>query len=206
MFDCIVNNSNIAHSWIELLSAALTPTIAIVGGHIAYQQWKTSEKSRKQALFNLRYEHIFKPILEICEGIYDAVEKETIKDNKTQKKYNNMHSKNLKSIKKYRFLLKDDDFVNLLSYYDAFRLCVSNNFKINDINEDYKNYLTIKLSKIYNLMNVYLNIENELYCNIWEHIGTIFVKFYKFIALNILVNKITKVFKRKKKKVYDATK
>lgn len=206
MFNFIVNNSNITHSWIELLSAALTPTIAIVGGHIAYQQWKTSEKSRKQELFNLRYEYIFKPILEICEGIYDAVQNNVIKDKKSQDKYNQMHRTKLKSIKKYRFLLEDDDFITLLSSYGGFRLCVSNHFKINEINNDYKNYLSIKMDKIHTLMNKYLNIENEPYYNLWMLIAIAFGKLYKFIALDTLVKNIKRLFLRKKKKVQYATK
>ena len=42
----IAQNSN---TLIDILSAALTPIIAILGSYIAYQQWKTNEKSRKQS-------------------------------------------------------------------------------------------------------------------------------------------------------------
>lgn len=41
---------------INIVSAALAPTIAIVGLAFTYFQWKTSEQSRQNALFDRRYE------------------------------------------------------------------------------------------------------------------------------------------------------
>lgn len=41
--------------WIDILSALLVPTIAIAGIIIAILQWRTSELSRKQELFDRRY-------------------------------------------------------------------------------------------------------------------------------------------------------
>ena len=110
MFNFIVNNFNIAHTWIEILSATLTPTIAIVGGHIAYQQWKTSEKSRKQELFNMRYDNIFKPLLYVCNRTIDSIESNKITN---LEELNNLHITKLSNIEKYSFLLKEDDFAKL---------------------------------------------------------------------------------------------
>jgi hypothetical protein len=42
--------------WIQILSAMLTPTIAIAGGVIAWLQWRTAERRRKQDLFEKRWE------------------------------------------------------------------------------------------------------------------------------------------------------
>lgn len=41
--------------WPEILSALLTPTIAIIAVYIAWQQWRTAEGKRKQDLFDKRY-------------------------------------------------------------------------------------------------------------------------------------------------------
>lgn len=41
---------------VEILSALLTPTIAIAGGIIAWLQWQTNERKRTQELFDRRYE------------------------------------------------------------------------------------------------------------------------------------------------------
>jgi hypothetical protein len=42
--------------WIDVLSALLTPTIAILGSFIAYEQWRTNRGRLKHELFNRRYE------------------------------------------------------------------------------------------------------------------------------------------------------
>jgi hypothetical protein len=42
--------------WIDVLSALLTPTIAILGIYIAYQQWRTNKNRLKLELFDKRYE------------------------------------------------------------------------------------------------------------------------------------------------------
>jgi hypothetical protein len=41
--------------WVTILSALLTPTIAIAGTVIATLQWRTAEKKRKQDLFDRRF-------------------------------------------------------------------------------------------------------------------------------------------------------
>jgi hypothetical protein len=43
------------YDWVTILSALLTPTIAIAGGVIALLQWRTAEKKRKQELFDKRF-------------------------------------------------------------------------------------------------------------------------------------------------------
>lgn len=45
----------IEKDWIDILTALLTPTIAIAIVIIAYLQWRTSEEQRKQQLFDKRY-------------------------------------------------------------------------------------------------------------------------------------------------------
>ena len=41
--------------WIKILSALLTPAIALFAVLIAYLQWQTEERKRKQDLFDKRY-------------------------------------------------------------------------------------------------------------------------------------------------------
>jgi hypothetical protein len=47
--------------WTTYLSALLTPTIALLGGFIAYRQWKTAQNKLKMELFERRL------------AVYDAV-------------------------------------------------------------------------------------------------------------------------------------
>ena len=49
--DCVPTIS----SWLQYLSAALTPTIAILAALIGYQQWRTNQKRLKHELFDRRY-------------------------------------------------------------------------------------------------------------------------------------------------------
>lgn len=42
--------------WIKILSALLTPTIALIAVYVAWQQWRTAERKRRQDLFDRRYE------------------------------------------------------------------------------------------------------------------------------------------------------
>jgi len=57
--------------WIEILSALLTPTIAILGIYIAYQQWRTNRNRLKLELFNKRYE-IFTNIKKFIANILSS--------------------------------------------------------------------------------------------------------------------------------------
>ena len=61
--------------------------------------------------------------------------------------------------------------------------------------------MNLKLSRIYDMRREYLSIEDEPYYNLWNLIVMSFVKLYKFIALDILVKNIKRLFKKKKKKV-----
>lgn len=43
-------------TWIDILAALLTPTLAIFGALIAYLQWRTNELKRKNDYFDRRYD------------------------------------------------------------------------------------------------------------------------------------------------------
>jgi hypothetical protein len=56
-------------SWVTILSALLTPTIAIAGAAIAGLQWRTAEKKRKQELFDKRF-----AVFESAKGLLQEIE------------------------------------------------------------------------------------------------------------------------------------
>src|SRR4030042_2233781 len=56
---------------IDILSALLTPTIAILGIYIAYQQWRTNKNRLKLELFEKRYE-IFSSIKKFIANILSS--------------------------------------------------------------------------------------------------------------------------------------
>ena len=56
---------------IDILSAMLTPTIAILGIYIAYQQWRTNKNRLKLELFEKRYE-IFMSIKKFIANVLSS--------------------------------------------------------------------------------------------------------------------------------------
>lgn len=196
MVNFTFNITNSSQSWINILSALLTPTITIVGGYIAYQQWKTNEKARKLNLFEKRYDKIFEPILEVCNKTINS-----IKDNKicNIEELNELHNTKLSNIEKYSFLLKENDFVWLLVHYDAIREYVRDCKMHPVISDKDKKFMNLKLTRIYDLRRKYLSIEDEKYHNIWSLIIVLLEKLYRFTALDILAENLKNTFKRKKK-------
>lgn len=195
---------NFIRSLVNVFSAILTPTIAIAVGYIAYQQWLTNEKTRKQNLYDARYDYVFKPILEICNRTIDSIKEDKICN---IDELNTLHNTKLSNIEKYEFLLKEDDFIELMLDYGAIYEYVKD-YKIHPtISKQEKEYMNLQLSRIYDMRRKYLSVEDEKYNNLWQVVTIMIKKLYKFIALDILVNKIIKIFKRKKKKkAYGITK
>ena len=194
----IAQNSNIL---IDILSAALTPIIAILGSYIAYQQWKTNEKSRKQSLYEYRYEKIFKPVLDICNKTVDS-----IKDGKIEniEELNELHNTKLQTLEKYAFLLKENDYIKLLSNYTSIRDFVRDSDIKSEITPEDKSFMLVKLNRIYDIRRKYLSIEDEKYHTLWEIIAIASKKLYQFVALDKLVENVRGYFiSRKKKKVKD---
>lgn len=64
MNDCIT----CSRDWIDILTALLTPTIAILGIYIAYQQWYTNRNKLKIDLFDKRFQ-IFESIKKFIANI-----------------------------------------------------------------------------------------------------------------------------------------
>jgi hypothetical protein len=48
-------NASQVPAWVQLLAALLTPTIALLGAYIAWQQWRTNRNKLKLELFDRRY-------------------------------------------------------------------------------------------------------------------------------------------------------
>ena len=65
--------------WVDVLQAALTPTIAIVAVYIAYQQWRTNQANLRERLFERRME-----IFQTAEEAISAVLREGMQDEDSQ--------------------------------------------------------------------------------------------------------------------------
>jgi hypothetical protein len=135
-----------SRDWIDILAALLTPTIAILGAYIAWQQWRTNRNKLKLDLFDKRFqvfENIKKFIASILTSgrVEDGTEFQFLRDTKS-----------------VRFLFQDDaTILNLIDeiYKKAIKLhtlertergssgqTLENNLnKQNEIKEWYQNQL-----------------------------------------------------------------
>ncbi len=151
---------------IELSSALLTPTIAIIGTFIAIRQWKTNEAKRRHELFNDRYTHVYVEALNfyatIKNIVYQGAEEDDIQD--LLEEYES-------KLYKYRFFIKESDFVNLQNILNLFLdelgsyLSIKNKKELNKEETEIKrkfelNYYEIE-KQIYSIMEKYLRIEKE---------------------------------------------
>lgn len=105
-------------SWIDILSALLTPMIAILTGLIAYLQWKTNERKRKQDLFDMRYDNLYFPIFKCSENITKIKEEELSLEEKG-KKIQDEIQKFWQQYCKYKFLISNEDSEKLSQHYNS---------------------------------------------------------------------------------------
>lgn len=167
-------------NWVDILSALLTPTIAIFAGVIAYQQWQTQEKQRKQDLFEKRYDNLYKKTIDIH---YEMMNMDLSKiDDKS--KFVKLTLEHLENIEKYEFLLKENDVNELQKVTKQWRDHIKEYSKENS-EIDIKTYETSNfecVNKIRNILSPYLRIENEhMPSNLWELLGVLMKNIFFFI-------------------------
>ena len=158
-------------SWIDILSAGLTPIIAIVTTFIAWQQWITNERKRKQDLFDKRYDNLFLPILKNAEN-YDYY-----KNNETTNiDYQVIKEKNEKlhyQLHKYKFLIKQKDFKKIMELHGKLCKCLQEEtkYQTGNVKDDKTTAKTIyeDLASIYDkiesIITKYLLIEEDFFMN-----------------------------------------
>ena len=144
--------------WIDIFSAFLTPFVALITVYIAYQQWQTNERKRKQDLFDIRYDNLFKPILENADNYdyYKNNEPTTIDKTKIELSNNKLKQQ----LHKYKFLIKKQDFCSLMNLHK--QLCDTLLNEMKYLNGDSQtNKSEVKM--IYdNLKSIYEGIEDIL--------------------------------------------
>lgn len=146
---------------INILSALLTPTIAILGLYIAYQQWKSNESKRRQELFDLRYENLFVKINELIN----------LNNSLKEKTSNNIYEFDdeiatyRKHLEKYKFLIKEKDFFqidHILSIMHTFEYDKNTDeATMHDLKFKLWEIRGIKFKRIYSILNSYLRIEKD---------------------------------------------
>ncbi len=146
---------------IKYLNALIPISITILGTYIAYQQWITNERKRKQELFELRRKYIYSKSLELLHSA-PSIAKSIINDNLTEE---SIFVKYAKYYAEYNFLLKTKDSQNLEKFYMDTTIAISNiasggmdNYdkNVKDYEEKTKDLLKANLNKI---VEKYLRIE-----------------------------------------------
>ena len=80
--------------------------LAIFGGYIAWQQWQTNERKRKQDLFEKRYDNLYLPILKCSESIMHIKDSKVSKEKRKQQIENEI-AEFWKQYNKYKFLISE---------------------------------------------------------------------------------------------------
>ncbi len=167
--------------WVDIFSALLTPIVAIFAGIIAYQQWQTQEKQRKQDLFEKRYDNLYKKTIDIHYKMMNL----NLKDRKDKSEFLKLTIEHVENIEKYGFLLNETDANKLLKITQNWRAHIKKFSDSNSLNlKPYKNNQESCLNDIKLLLNSYLRIENDPQ-NFWELLLVVVQKvFFFFVPKN----------------------
>lgn len=165
--------------WIDISSALLTPVVAILGCFIAYRQWKTSEKQRKQDLFDKRYENLFNPILNCIKEI-NSINGSKISNKTKLKKIETVTQKFGEQYFKYRFLISQQDDEKLNKEYQSI-VDMIKNAEHEDIEDVVLFLLVFKhFNEIEKTLSKYLRIEpNSYFYNMKQHFRKLNPKTWK---------------------------
>lgn len=153
---------------IKAIGAFLPFLIAVFMAYIAYQQWQTNERKRRQELFELRYEKLFLLILNDSNR-YDMEEKDKFENLNTEEIEQQRKNFN-KQLHKYKFLIKQSDFDKLMNLHD--KLCstlINEHLIYNDLKDSDRPKKLISIYKILGktyeemdeIMGSYLRVEKE---------------------------------------------
>ena len=178
--------------WIDVLSALLTPIVAIIAVYIAYRQWKTAEAKRRQDLFEMRYDNLYKEII----GIHNKMMQLDYTSQHLRADLIELRLEFLNHYDKYKFLLskKDEKII-----WDAAELWATtiNTYDKNmnsgldpDINE-YKQEQEKCLNTIKDTLELYLRIEQDNK-NLWELISSAIERLLLFLIPKTIIKRLYK--------------
>lgn len=153
-------------SLIDIFSALLTPMIAILTGMIAYLQWKTNERKRKQDLFEMRYDNLYLPIYTCTKHIQEIKETKLSLEEKGAKIQDETQKFWFKFCK-YKFLITNEDSERLSQHYNyILEIFQKYNYQNQNSEANAEEILSI-IALIYHLMKMeeiltrYLKIESD---------------------------------------------
>jgi len=155
--------------------------LAVIMAYIAYQQWQTNERKRRQDLFEMRYEHLYKNTSDAIGKISKIFE---LNRDKIEEFQNNYKADSEK-LNKYSFLIKRKDFKKLENYLKEAVINTVSEYKMKlEDNEDVQNKNDDLQNKINLLLEPYLRIESEV--DLFGLVKNFAIDFYEFFLKRIL--------------------
>lgn len=154
--------------WIDILSALLTPVIAILTVTIAFFQWQTNEKKRKQDLFDMRYDKLYFPIF-ICTERIRKIKEEDLSLDEKGKQIQNEISDFWRQFCKYKFLITNEDREKLQKHYNyILEIIQKYDYKNKDITNNAEEFLSVfalmcHLMSMETILAKYLSIEPDTF-------------------------------------------
>jgi|GEM_PF-2914530 hypothetical protein len=174
---------------INYSNSLVAPSLAIFGAFIAYQQWNTNERKRKQDLFELRQKHLYSKLLQLIKTVPSIAEDILNKENYNKFDILTNYSK---SRLEYGFLLSKKDSENITKLHAQIFIIVSKFVTEGpeQLKENIDKYHSEIMQKfeddLYDIFEKYMRIENST-C-IQELFPSIFIfkdKIYKILSRKI---------------------
>lgn len=150
--------------------------------YIAFQQWITAEKQRKQELFELRYEKLYKMPFELLNKIPEKMDDEESKDEIIQL---------MDEYRKYKSYIPIEKYQRLKRKYNKSEHFVMEFLEQKITKEDYLKEINNIRIEYYKELEPLLLIE-PCSLNIWEIIYKLLIGFFNFLGINLLVYYIKK--------------
>jgi hypothetical protein len=160
---------------------------------IGLLQWRTSERQRKQDLFEKRYDNLFKNFVDLDFLVFFKAKLDGNIDDKEFNLKIKKISENLieyrKRLKKYGFLIKKSDYNSLIDLISQGQKKIENFSNLcSDVKFDEASLETYKLilisEKIESILESYLRIETEP--TLLDLLGDFIIKFFKFLNPKII--------------------
>lgn len=183
---------------ISILSAMLTPTIAVLGAYIAWCQWTTNEQKRKQDLYQMRMEHLLIPLQNWVKTVYDL--RFCRIDYKQAPVLLNTALDNFQgNFIKYRFLLSEDDAEEIQLYFNKLtKFCSKFLYDVKTLEPDEFDRNILYLGGfIQEILSKYINFETRKISNLYSFLSFILGQIFLFFLPKRLQRKIKRAVMEK---------
>lgn len=168
-----------------MINQILTILISFFAVYIPYQQWQTNERKRRQDLFKMRYDNLYKHIFDMLND-FDYYMVSIKSGSFDHGEFIDKEIKNAEKFNKYSFLIKSKDFEGLSKAFDNIKAHTANfdRMPFGEKAESSGKYFKIQRelrTQICSILEPYLRIESEI--TFWLLLNKIKNCFYEFFEI-----------------------